>query len=371
MKLKKLFAGVVAVAMMATMAMPSFAAQTVKAKQTVKLDDDKVVNITVNYQGSGFGTDEIKLKLDETDNGKAYAITHSSLTGDDLAAAKNKTISVNPTATTVTEVAGSATTGTLTVTLPDYTNVGRYFYKLSQVAGSTAGMVYDVRPLYLMVNVINKDTNLSQAGFDYTVALFENDPSAAADEQLENMKIDGLTNVYTKGTFSVEKKVHGNMGDRNQTFNFRVTFTKAAGLNMNGNVTVKLPGAEMADVELTWTAGANNTEVAYKDFELTHGQKAEFANIPAGVTVMAYEMNGSTLLDDGATIGDYTVKYDDNTRSLTVSKETASGATVIENTSTVNVDTGVILDNAPYMLMLAVVAGGAMTLVIKKRREEE
>ena len=36
-----------------------------------------------------------------------------------------------------------------------------------------------------------------------------------------------------------------------------------------------------------------------------------------------------------------------------------------------DVDTGVILDNAPYMLMLAVVAGAAMTLVIKKRREEE
>lgn len=34
-------------------------------------------------------------------------------------------------------------------------------------------------------------------------------------------------------------------------------------------------------------------------------------------------------------------------------------------------DTGVILDNAPYILMLAVVAGAAMTLVIKKRREEE
>ena len=35
------------------------------------------------------------------------------------------------------------------------------------------------------------------------------------------------------------------------------------------------------------------------------------------------------------------------------------------------IDTGVILDNAPYILMLAVVAGAAMTLVIKKRREEE
>lgn len=49
----------------------------------------------------------------------------------------------------------------------------------------------------------------------------------------------------------------------------------------------------------------------------------------------------------------------------------AEFATTITNSSTENVDTGVILDNAPYILMLAVVAGGAMMLVIKKRREEE
>ena len=46
-------------------------------------------------------------------------------------------------------------------------------------------------------------------------------------------------------------------------------------------------------------------------------------------------------------------------------------ATNITNTWGSTIDTGVILDNAPYMLMLAVVAGGAMMLVIKKRREEE
>ncbi len=45
--------------------------------------------------------------------------------------------------------------------------------------------------------------------------------------------------------------------------------------------------------------------------------------------------------------------------------------TITNNKGDKNIDTGVILDNAPYMLMLAVVAGGAMTLVIKKRREEE
>lgn len=45
--------------------------------------------------------------------------------------------------------------------------------------------------------------------------------------------------------------------------------------------------------------------------------------------------------------------------------------TITNNKGDNHIDTGVILDNAPYILMLAVVAGGAMTLVIKKRREEE
>ena len=41
------------------------------------------------------------------------------------------------------------------------------------------------------------------------------------------------------------------------------------------------------------------------------------------------------------------------------------------NKSTVNVDTGVILDNAPYIALLTFVAAGAVFMVIKKRREEE
>ena len=35
------------------------------------------------------------------------------------------------------------------------------------------------------------------------------------------------------------------------------------------------------------------------------------------------------------------------------------------------IDTGVILDNAPYIAMLTFVAAGAVFMVIKKRREEE
>ena len=69
--------------------------------------------------------------------------------------------------------------------------------------------------------------------------------------------------------------------------------------------------------------------------------------------------------------GEYEVTVPADANGTVSVAENADNDVVFTNKSTVNVDTGVILDNAPYMLMLAVVAGGAMTLVIKKRREEE
>ena len=69
----------------------------------------------------------------------------------------------------------------------------------------------------------------------------------------------------------------------------------------------------------------------------------------------------------------YTVKFDNATGAFAyTTDETGTREVIITNDAGEGeIDTGVILDNAPYMLMLAVVAGGAMMLVIKKRREEE
>ena len=76
--------------------------------------------------------------------------------------------------------------------------------------------------------------------------------------------------------------------------------------------------------------------------------------------------------DDGYEAPEYVYTVDDatNADSVKTIKGTVNKVEVI-NTKGDVIDTGVILDNAPYMLMLAVVAAGAMTLVIKKRREEE
>ena len=370
MKLKKLFAGVVAVAMMATMAMPSFAALS---KTETVVPNNGEVEITKTYTGTGFGQETVKLAVDN--NGKPTAITHSSMTtAEKNAAMNNMVISIPADQADGITVKDTDGTGTLKVKLPSYTRVGTYIYQIHEVEGTTAGMTYDTAPRWLVVHVIN---NLAAGdevatGLTYKVAMYNAVPTNMSTTQLLAAKSDGFTNVYENGKFTVEKKVKGNMADRDKDFNFRVTFDGIE--NMNGKI--KADGREI-----------DLTEDGTYDFTLKHGEKCEFTNIPFGVTATVNELHvdedgNKTVIAkaEGATNDSYAVSYD-NYQSVTIGSKTELDggkvkvndefATTITNSSTENVDTGVILDNAPYILMLTVVAAGAMTLVIKKRREEE
>lgn len=367
MKLKKLFAGVVAVAMMATMAMPSFAA--LSKTETVAPNNDNEVEITKTYTGTGFGQETVELEIGN--DGKPVEITHSSMTATEIAAAKNNMIikisDSQPNGITVNDTTG---TGTFKVKLPDYSRVGTYIYQIKEKAGDTAGMTYDDAQRWLVVHVINNmDGDNYGTGLTYRVAMYNADPTNMSATQLLAAKSDGFTNVYENGKFTVEKKVKGNMADRDKVFNFRVTFTGID--NMTGKI--KADGTEITLTDGTY------------DFTLKHGEKCEFTNIPFGVTATVNELhvdeNGNkTVIANtaGAKNDVYDVTYVDN-QSVTIGTIKVDDEVVdntnltahITNTSTENVDTGVILDNAPYILMLAVVAGGAMMLVIKKRREEE
>ena len=371
MKLKKLFAGIVAVAMVATMAIPGFAAGAVKKNETVGVTDN-TVEITVKYEGSGFGSDKIMLT---SENAAPYAIKNSSKTLADVA---DKTIRVSSDWTSVTEA--NPTKATLEVTLPNYDNVGTYFYKLKQAEGKTAGMEYDTAQLYLMVNVINADADNVTGGYLCKAALFKADPQNLTGDDLKEAKIDCLTNKYTNGQFKATKKVKGNMADRNETFNFQAKFTKAADLTVNGNINAKIANATVAALneELNWTANPDGTVSAIKDFTLQHGQSAEFTNIPNGMTITVYEVavaeDGSkTELKKDDLIDTYKVDCNEATQTLTVDSKNnkISSSTTIINDSQVNVNTGVILDNAPYIALLTIVAAGAVVMIMKKRRNYE
>ena len=93
------------------------------------------------------------------------------------------------------------------------------------------------------------------------------------------------------------------------------------------------------------------------------------------MTYVVDEMNGRDAVEDGKKNGNYEVKYDDH-KAGTIDKEHVDGEAVVSTTVTntfgeTNVDTGVILDNAPYIALMMVVVAGAAVMIIKKRRHFE
>lgn len=360
MKLKKLFAGIVAVAMMATMAIPGFAAGTTAATKntTSAVDNAGQVTIALKYNGTGFKTDPTGVTFDH--GGAAYDLKNTSLTGTQYTAAKALTIGAG--AFTATE---GGTENKLTIQLPTYTNVGTYYYSFTQSVSTTDGMTHDATKMYLMVHVINEDGEdlTNKTGLKCMVAILNADPTNTATN-LTNSKIDSLTNTYKSKDMVVEKIVKGDLGDRNQEFNFKVVLTKTKAVT--GEITFKAPHETEIKINSSdWSA--DNTYTT-KVFMMKHGESASFANLPEGVSIKAYEVVDNKGESVGEIFGSYTVTG--NETEVTVSETSATKIT-ITNKSNEHVDTGVILDNAPYIALLTIVAAGAVVMIMKKRRNYE
>lgn len=237
------------------------------------------------------------------------------------------------------------------IKLPDnYRSVGVYSYIIKETAGNTAGVTYYGKDIVLKVTVIEQD------GKTRVAAVHTEDPVNGKYDTEKgdgSRKKDDFDNTYSAGDLYVTKTVDGNLGDKRKDFDFSVVFKKEAGKDFNSTVTASVAGLEKEDFTIVWD---DKGEFKY-DFALADGQTAHFDNLPYGVTYKVTE----------AAYDDYTTEKTGDTGSISAAVQTAA----FTNTKDGEVDTGVILDNAPYILMLAVVAGGAMTLVIKKRREEE
>ena len=360
MKLKKLFAGVVAVAMMATMSFPAFAESTniggnVKVGQGAPGD---VLTIAKTYTENGgkFESDSVNLELVAFEANDYVRVTDSSIT-DEAAEQLRPTFTANSNAT--------KDNASITMTLPRYEKVGIYTYQVKEVDGGTLGMTYDDTTYTLQVRVANKmvDGKIDPTGAKVCYVTMKADGT----------KESSVKNTYNASNLTISKNVEGNMGDRSNgtKFNFKVTLEVPEGKTLRSKIDVPTGS------DIVWNEGKT---VGTVTFQLSHGESFTLMNLPYDIEYTVDEMNGTTtVLNQGDKINNtYQVSYD-NYKAGTIGtgngKITPTNGVI--NTEVTNtwgddeIDTGVILDNAPYMLMLAVVAGGAMTLVIKKRREEE
>lgn len=345
---KKLTAGALALSMMFAMAVPMAFAESMP-------DVPATVTITKTLKNVNNPTE-----------GAVPNIT-ASMTLDNEGKAKTKPGGVDGDAQiSIDDAAVENGTGTFTVHLGNIKVPGIYTYGLTEDAVNEAGVKKNAKRYTLTVYALHASdaTGTNRIG-EYKVRL---------DEVGGQGKLGEVENSYYAGTAKISKFVKGDFANHEQKFNFEVTLES----DLPVTSVVKIRGEAV-----TFAKNETGKYVATKDITLQDGETASIENLPYGVTYTVKEFttdaSGNKTYavknDDELTVNGqkYTVKFDNATGAFAYNTDETGEreVTIINDAGEGDIDTGVILDNAPYILMLAVVAGGAMTLVIKKRREEE
>lgn len=222
-------------------------------------------------------------------------------------------------------------------------------------------------------------------------------PYKVSENELTNYGGDRVVNFYAHykkvtSNVTITKQVTGLLGDTNKEFAFNVSITQN-GAACTG-VTAKKGDQTVSDLT---------------NFTLKHNETVTLENVPIGATITVKESAPgehytvySTGYSDGQNGGrDVTFTYgavantataDDADEAdlmlLSMDEDTAvdtdavaladaTDKTVPNNAITVTnhcgllPDTGVLLDTLPYIVILAVVAGGVALLMLRKHRKED
>lgn len=162
--------------------------------------------------------------------------------------------------------------------------------------------------------------------------------------------------VPASANLTVSKTVTGKLGDTNKAFTF--TITKADGTSANANV--EISEADSAKVE--WLRNGK--------FTLKDGASIIFKNLPSGEYKVIEEDYSGEKYDTSWQIGTDGEVYEKNS-TATVTIGTTEQTVHFTNHRTLEPDLGVLLDTLPYIVILAVVAGGVALLMLRKHRKED
>lgn len=212
-------------------------------------------------------------------------------------------------------------------------------------------------------------TKTTPDGTVYTFKGWYTDENCTREADFVNGTISTDTTFYAKyvpasANLTISKTVTGMLGDTNKAFNF--TITKADGTPVN---------ITESNIEIT-----DNTKAVWQGdgkFTLKHGGTVTIKNLPVGTyTVTELETSigelknykTTWLLDSGS---DSDNKTENSTRTATVEMKSEKRTLNFTNKCTLQPDLGVLLDTLPYIVILAVVAGGVALLMLRKRRKND
>lgn len=244
----------------------------------------------------------------------------------------------------------------------NWQHAGEYVYKVTETqdpANKVENVTYDSSEYTLRVYVVNKNDNL------------EVEKITAEKAGTKTAKIL-FTNTYAKNdaTLTIEKKTTGKYANKTKEFNFEITFTKSP-MSDKRTFTGKI-GSEPVEC----IAGTP------KSFTLADGEQLVFSNLPVGTTYVVKELDAL----DGYTPSVTVVEN----RTTTVNRAAAQEGDALdtlkdggkknlvgehENKVTFTnthqggvVPTGILMNNLPFILLVAVAIVAFVSLAVIKRR---
>lgn len=356
MKLKKFFAGVLAAAMMLTVgATSAFATNTTDSM--IVADEHGVASFPLTKKlVVAEGTAPQKMTFDFTVSGREADANKGAKAGT-----VGREFTTQPSVTfektgdeqfTKSTYSQGFSIDLVKLLGDNYNKVGKYAYTISEDDTKIPGITKDAHEYEMIVSVVNKQKeNLDgNTGYGYYVAMYNSEGTKVPAE---------FSNTYNSYSLKVEKTVKGDFGDLNQEFTFVITLDKAKGMDNNyANATVDSTNTANNDSAWTWTADGK----AQKEVTLKHNQFATISNLPVGVTY--------TVTEKDADAEGWVYTTTGEVETATAINAEKNEVTIINDHKGVP-DMGVVLDNAPYIAMLAIVAIGGVALMLNKRRRDE
>lgn len=385
MKLKKFFAGVLAAAMMLTVGATAAFAETgagegaTRPATTVLANDS--LKIMKNYKVLKGTSPDVDFSFTAT-----YMPDKSQPYGDSYTfAGKTYPVHFDSVAATDTNAASAKDLG---IKIEDFNlpvGPGKYVFEIAenipQDSDKVLGVGYDNTKRYLSITVAN-DAAMN-GNFVYYAQLYSEYADGATLGAVDK-KVAGdnaFTNTYGKTqdgsdlvhNVVINKQIAGNFSDLTKSFNFTIKLSPADGKKNDyvGAKVISYDGSTKNVLNQTWSFD-NSTE---HSISLGRNQSIELENLPEGVVVTVVETDGTeyvvTKSDEAVKNGYAPIGSLNDNNTVTATVGTANGSIGFINTKEGTPDMGVVLDNAPYIAMLAIVAIGGVALMLNKRRRDE
>lgn len=357
------------------------------------------------YEDTDFNQDEVKRLVDDLKaNEITFTITPHKISKDnyvDKSSPRSKHIDC--TVTVTCDLTFTAVFNAKDSTGNSYTSVGRKVYlwykddsdknNVDHCPNDPSGYTDGDGVQWVFDGWYLKPQNADGTSSDENALTW---PHNVKEEDLNSERVVNFYAHYKKATSNVTitKEVKGLLGDTTKDFTFNVSITQKDGSDCSKGVTAK----------------KDNVSFELKNgFNLKHGDSVTLENVPIGATITVTEetpgahykvsATGYTTEQDGGGKVKFTYVAVANTPTggdaneanltlLSVDEDTAvdtdavaladatdktvpNNAITVTNHCTLFPDTGVLLDTLPYIVILAVVAGGVALLMLRKHRKED